>query len=99
MAEPVHPFPIANNDWHHIRVGISGIDAESLKLLAEIIRIFPKPPSQFRTCGSELQRFGDSCDHHCGQGARVNIRMRVAAQVLQRLARAGNESSERAERL
>src|SRR5262249_11068068 len=97
MGEPVHAFSIADYNRHHIRIGIARINAEAVKLLAKVIRIFPKPLSQFRSCGSELERLGNSRDHHRGQRARVNIRMRIETQVLQSLARAGDESSERAE--
>ena len=42
VTEAVHAFAIADHNWHHVGVGIPGIDAEALELLVEIVGVFPE---------------------------------------------------------
>src|SRR5207249_7917457 len=69
------------------------------KLRVKVIGVFPKLRTQFRLTGAELQRLQNGRDHYRRQCTGVNIRMRIETQVLQRLFRARNKTSQRAERL
>src|SRR5437868_1124103 len=64
----------------------------------EVIGVLPKLLTQFWLTGAEFQRFEDGRNYHRRQCTRINVRMRVKAQILQRLSRTGNKTSERAER-
>src|SRR5215471_8381780 len=97
VPKPIHALSISDNDKHHIRYRCAGIEPEAFKLRVKVIGILPKLRTQFWLTCAELQRFENGCDHHRRQRTRVNIRMRVETQILQRLLRTGYEPSERAE--
>jgi hypothetical protein len=99
MPKPIHALTIGDDDGHHVRCRFSGVEPQASKLRMEVIGILPKLHTQFRLAGAKLQRLENGRDHHWRQRTRVNIRMRVEPQVLQRLFRTGDEASQRAERL
>src|SRR6266702_1537567 len=99
MPQPIHAPSITDDNGHHIRCRCSSVEAEALKLRVKVIGVFPKLRAQFRLTGAELERFQNGRDHHWRQRTGVNIRMRIETQVLQRLFRARNKTSQRAERL
>src|SRR5207244_9697849 len=99
MPKPIHPLSITNDDRHHIGCRCSAIESKASKLRVKVIGVFPKLRTQFRLTGAELQRLQNGRDHYRRQCTGVNIRMRIETQVLQRLFRARNKTSQRAERL
>src|SRR5437667_12797414 len=99
MPKPIHPLSIADDDRHHIGCRCSAIESKASKLRVEVIGVFPKLRAQFRLTGAELERLQNGRNHHRRQRTGVNIRMRIETQVLQRLFRARNKTSQRAERL
>src|SRR5438552_5918882 len=85
MPNPVHALAISYDDWHYVRCRCSGVETQAFKLRLEIIGVFPKLGTQFRLTGAELQRLENGRDHHGRKRTGVNIRVRVEAQILQRL--------------
>src|SRR5438270_13609849 len=65
----------------------------------EVIGVLPKLRAQFRLSRAELQRLENGRNHHRRQRTRINVRVRVETQILQRLSGTGNKAPERAERL
>src|SRR6266576_2997160 len=74
--------------------------SELAQFFVKIIGILPKDLSQCRSVADRnLQRFEETSDDNRRQRARINIRVRVKPQVLERLLRSGDKSAKRAERL
>ncbi len=97
VAEAIHPFAIADHERHHVGGGVAGVDPEAAQLPVKIIGVFPEPRAQLRLSLRDFERLQNRRDHDRRQRAGIDIRMRVEAQVLQRLARARDEAAERAE--
>ncbi len=57
MPEPIHAFPITNDNGHHIGRRFSSIQSKSSELRVEVIGVLPKLGPQFRLPGTQLQRF------------------------------------------
>src|SRR4029453_6998865 len=64
VSEPIHAFPIHNDNRHHGGLRSSNIQSETTKLRVEVIGVFPKLGPQFRLLRAELQRFYNCRDHH-----------------------------------
>src|SRR5438552_18817283 len=99
MTEPIHALTIGDDDGHHVSCRFSGVEPQASKLRMEVIGVLPKSCTQFRLGGAEFERLENGRNHHWRQRTRVNIRMRVEPQILQRLFRTGDEASQRAESL
>src|SRR5438132_9362666 len=99
MTNPIHPLPIADNNRHYVSCRCPGVDPEIAKLRVEVVSVFPKLHTQFWLARAELERFENCRDHNGRQRARVNVRMCVKTQILQRFFRTGDESSQGTKRL
>src|SRR5207302_3890089 len=49
VTEPIHAFPITNDDWHHVGCRCSGVDAELAQFFVKVIGVLP---NDFSPCGS-----------------------------------------------
>src|SRR3954452_15685637 len=94
MAKAIHTLSITDNDWHDVSRRFPCVQAQILKLRMEVLGVFPELRAQFRLSRAELERFENSRDYHRWKRARVHVRMRVETQILQRLFRTGDESSQ-----
>src|SRR6266566_8195707 len=96
MTEPIHPLAIANDDRHDVCCRCSGIKPETAKLRVEVIGVLPKFSAQFWLARAELKGFENCRDHNRRQRTGVNVWMRIKAQILQRLLRTCDKSSQSA---
>ena len=98
VAESIHAAAIADDERHDVRRRRAGFDAELVHARAKIRGVFPKPRPQFRFARRNFEAFQNRGHHRWRQRARVDIGVRIEAQVIHRLLRAGDETTERAER-
>src|ERR1043166_6747668 len=97
MPKAIHALSVTDDDRHHIGCRCSAIESKDSKLRVKVIGVFPKLRAQFRLAGAEFERFENCCNHHGRQRTRINIWMGIEPQVLQRLLRARDKTSQRAE--
>src|SRR5262249_13487340 len=98
VPEPIHELAIANDDRHHVSYRCLRVESNLVELSMEVIGVLPKFGAQFRLSRPELERFENRGDHDGRQRARVYVRMRVKAQILQRLPGTGDETAQCSER-
>src|SRR4029434_6061110 len=98
MAQPIHAFALADDDGHDVGCRAAGIDAEAAESRMKVIGVFPKLPAEFRLAHADFKRFERRRDDDGRQRTRINIGMRIKAQIFERLTRPRHKSSQRAER-